>query len=60
MNSIFPTVASPVAEKVIAVWDEVAKVAVFVGASEGVQLVAAFHSPVAGWVFQVDVLIYSS
>jgi hypothetical protein len=51
------TVAAFVGEKVIAVWDDVAKVAVSVGTAAGAQLVAVFHSPVAGWVLQVDVLI---
>jgi hypothetical protein len=54
------TVAAPVGEKVIAVWDEEAKAAVSVGAPDGLQLVAVFHSPVAGWVLQVDVVICSS
>jgi len=42
--------------KEIAVWYEVARIAVSVGTFEGGQLIAVFHSPVAGWLFQVNVL----
>ncbi|QKQ25639.1 hypothetical protein [Candidatus Reidiella endopervernicosa] len=52
--------ALPVAEKVIAVWDESAKVALSFGTPAGFQFSALFHSPLAGLLLHVDLLIYSS
>jgi H+/Cl- antiporter ClcA len=61
-NSIVPAVASPVAARLIAVWEEVLKTAVSesLGCPAGVQLSAVFHSPLAGCFFQVDVVICSA
>ena len=48
------TVALLFDEKAIFVWDDGPKVAVSVGTTAGSQLAAVFHSPVFGWVPQVE------
>jgi hypothetical protein len=59
-GSMLSTLASPVCKKRMTVSDEAENRAVSVGAPVGIQLNAVFHSSVAGWVFHVDVVIYSS